>query len=47
MKLPESLKTEKLELSDEEWTSVAGKIADSLICLTFTGWKKENQSRRT
>ena len=24
MKLPESLKTEKLELSDEEWTSVAG-----------------------
>ncbi len=33
MKLPESLKTEKLELSDEEWTSVAGKIADSLNML--------------
>ncbi len=33
MKFPESLKTEKPELSDDEWTLVSGKIADSLNML--------------
>lgn len=33
MKFPESLKTEKPELSDDEWTLVAGKITESLNML--------------
>ena len=47
MKLPDTLKTEKTELSEAEWDILKNQIIESLTCLIYTGLKKVIQSMPT
>ena len=40
MRLPDSLKTEKPELPEDEWDLVKKQILNRLMCSTSTGQKK-------